>query len=185
MSSGEMLAQLALPAWPPRQAVVLIGTNDMLNSQKLATFDRFRNNLEAIYGQLLTWGCAVAAVTLPGCDVAALLTRHAPGAYAPYPPEERLRRGNAVIRAAAARYGLPVAEFDCACTWRQLQGDGVHLNQSGCALLAQLVAARLRCRTDIVCYGDSLTFGHGVPPECNYPSVLRKLLEEAEDVVPA
>ncbi len=185
----------------PAVTVLLAGTNDMLNSRKLATFKDFENNLRFLVQKLKESGSAVVMNTLPPCSEALLLARHKPEQFGGISPSGRVDRANAIIRRVAADFqcelvdlhkiiadsGAPDSAESLLRNPANVQSrDGVHLRKEGYRLwaeqLAQTAALRkLRPGQTVVCLGDSITYGAHLPGAGttagdNMPSYLREEL---------
>ncbi len=185
----------------PAVIVLLAGTNDMLNSKKLATFEEFEHNLRFLVQSLKESGSAVVMNTLPPCSEALLLARHKRENYGVFSPSERIDRANAIIRKVAADSqcevvdlhkiiadsGAPDSAESLLRNPLNVQSrDGVHLRKEGYRLWAEQLAKtdalrKLRPGQTVVCLGDSITYGAHLPGAGttagdNMPSYLREEL---------
>jgi acyl-CoA thioesterase-1 len=155
----------------PSTVVLMVGTNDRLNSRKLITADRYRANLATLIAGIRAIGAKVLLVTPPPCVPEVLLTRHDPAAYADQAPNARMAEIRDIMLATRA----PLVDFHAQVLANSalLSKDGVHLTGDGYIALAEAVAQglhehRLSTR-QVVCLGDSLTASP-------YPGELRSIL---------
>ena len=185
----------------PAATVLLAGTNDMLNSNKLATFEEFEHNLRFLVQSLKESGTAVVMNTLPPCSEALLLARHKQEKFGEFSPSERIDRANVIIRKLAADFqcelvdlhkiiadsGAPDSAESLLRNPLNVQSrDGVHLRNVGYRLWAKQLALtdalrKLRPGQTVVCLGDSITYGANLPGAGttagdNMPSYLREEL---------
>lgn len=184
----------------PTLAVLMVGTNDMVNSTKLTDYPVFENNLNRIINGLRNAGAEVVLSTIPPCSEKLLFLRHKPEAFKDATPTERIIRANQVIRKIAGEQNIPLvdlyslisehAPLDSAESLLRnpanvKSADGVHLTAEGAALFGREVAKTIKEHrlntTRIVCIGDSNTFGAslkgaGTVEREPYPAVLRREL---------
>lgn len=195
----------------PSLVVMMVGTNDALNSAALVPVDEYRANLDALVTRVTQAGSQVLLATLAPFHLPALLTRHRVESYGDLSPSQRHVCVNDSIRELARRRHLPLAEVNtvlsvlgnigdeesCLLRNRANSGvdDGVHPTAPGYALIAallyQMILAHQLPAAKIVCFGDSITFGHGMPGEgtalgATYPAKLAELLirQKPDEVVP-
>ena len=185
----------------PDLMILLAGTNDCCNSQKLLT----PTGLPLAYTRLAERILPVSRlmlVTPLAVHIPSLLTRHDPAAFGGVPAVERLEHARQALLSLANSYQLPLVDLwaisngaglvgdDPRC-WLRNQAnagvaDGVHPTADGYRAIAAAIGAvvlNLRPRPQrIVCLGDSITFGSGVPGEGgvtgeNWPGWLRRMLD--------
>jgi len=70
----------------PELTIVMVGTNDMINSQALASLSDYEANLRVIIARLKAAGSKVIVVNLPPCSEELLFLRHKKEAFADLPP---------------------------------------------------------------------------------------------------
>jgi len=188
----------------PGVVVLLVGTNDVLNSRNARSLDEYREGLQAITARIARSGSRLLLVTIPPAHGPYLIRRHSSAFYGPGGPSQLILAANGVIRRVAAENGLPVVDFFAACEQaggatgapdsliRNLANsgaeDGVHPTAEGYRLLGRLVAAALAREglgsdRRIVCLGDSITWGvhmrgEGTATGETYPAFLARALEE-------
>ncbi len=195
-AAAEIFASQAQKAvdMKPHLTIILAGTNDMLNSSKLSSFEKYEKDLRNLIDTILAGGSNVMLVNLPPCSEALLLTRHRREAFGDNSPGERVKRANEIIARLAAEKSLPMVDFNRIFDPDSLVeassflrnpansqvDDGVHPTAAGYAALAQLIADKIAAENllhaRVVCVGDSITFGLGVEKGEDYPFQLEKLL---------
>lgn len=204
-TTAEMLARLQrdVLAHRPDLVVLMAGTNDCCNSAKLADPAATAANYAALADAILPHARLLLA-TPPANHGPYLATRHPAAAYGDLPAAERMRRARAAVLALAAARGLPVVDMFAITAGAGLIGedprswmvnpanggrtDGVHPTGDGYRGIAAAIAAAVLALTPrpqrIVCLGDSITFGQGVPGEGTatgetYPGWLARILAAA------
>ncbi len=195
-STAEIFASQAQKAvdLKPDLTIILAGTNDMLNSSKLSSFEKYEKDLRKLVDTILAGGSNVMLLNLPPCSETLLLTRHRREVFGDDSPGERIKKANEIIARLAAEKGLPLVDFNSAFDPDSLDAatsflrnpansqvdDGVHPTADGYAALARLIADKIAVdnllHARVVCVGDSITFGAGVQKGENYPFQLGKLL---------
>lgn len=196
-------------AWPkilqegsaPDVVVLLVGTNDMINTAHLTPLDTFRERYESLADALLESSQAVVLVTLPPCVEELLFRRHERELFAGMSPNERLRQANTIIREVAARKRCGLVDLDAVFAPGTFEEgnphgllvtvaasgrpDGVHPNAAGARRIGEAVAERIQslgvAGGKITCLGDSITYGGGLPGEGTaegdtYPAVVTQRL---------
>lgn len=185
----------------PDLVIVMVGTNDTINSKKAVTTEDYRRNLELIVDGVRKSGAKLMLATIPPCYEPHLLLRHKREFFAELSPNERIRETNAVIREVAEAHELPLAdvyalfeekgavglEFESFLRNKANSGsdDGVHPTAKGYEAIGGLMAETIRAHSlptgRVVCLGDSITLGAGVDGEGTaegetYPAALKRLL---------
>jgi lysophospholipase L1-like esterase len=187
-------------ALKPTVTVLMAGTNDMINSAKLASYEDFEANLNRLVTRLRDADSQVVLVTVPPCIEPMLFLRHKKEAFGGESPNTRIERANDIIRKTAVQFQLPLydlyravaahaplesAESLLRNTANAGSTDGVHLTAAGAALLGQEIATIIRLNQmnpeRIACLGDSNTFGAGLKgagtvEQEPYPAVLAREL---------
>jgi len=187
----------------PDVVVLLVGTNDMINSAHLTPLDTFRERYESLVDELLGSSQHVVLVTLPPCVEELLFRRHRHELFAGMSPNERIRQANAIIREVATRKRACLVDLDAVfAPGKYEEGnphgllvtvaasgrpDGVHPNAVGACRIGEAVAERIKslglAGGIITCLGDSITYGGGLPGEGTaegetYPAVVMQLLND-------
>lgn len=185
----------------PSVVVIMVGTNDRLNSGGFTKPETYRKNVEALVDRIQSAGAKVLLITPPPCVAELLFTRHDPQKFADQSPAERMEevRGIVIRIAKAKQTGL--LDFHRYLVEKKLgddretsllrvpknsgRTDGVHLTSEGYQRLANLVAKTLRASKfdtrRVVCLGDSITQGptkEGAKTVTgpNYPAYLNQML---------
>jgi lysophospholipase L1-like esterase len=179
----------------PALTIVMIGTNDM-NSKKFIPLHEYSKNLETIVKLILENKSQVLLMNLLPVYEPYLFTRHDPAFYAPEGHAARLKQMNQCIENIAMdhkasfldlhhifsragnigleRSSLIKNEANSSTT------DGLHPTPEGYRMIGVSVYHHIMCSklksTKIVCLGDSITRGDGMPGGENYPAWLKKLL---------
>jgi len=206
-NTRNLLARLArdVLAHKPDLVVLIVGTNDMLNSRNAVPIAEYKANLERLVRQVRAAGSQLILLTLPPCHEPYLLTRHPAAFYADSPPARRVETANRVVRALAKKHRLPLVDVhrlitarggattDAASLIRNQANsrttDGVHPTAEGYRAIAAAVRQCIRDRKlparRVVCLGDSITFGAnvkgaGTAKGETYPACLARLLGEGD-----
>lgn len=210
-TSAEMLERLDRDclARDPDLVILLAGTNDTCNSRKLRTPADLAATYAALTERILARSRLVL-VTPPAVHLPYLRTRHEDAAYAGLPASERLAAARQALLALAALRSLPLVDLWAITAGGGLVGedprswlmnpanagktDGVHPTADGYRAIAAAIGAvvlGLRPRPQrIVCLGDSITFGQGVPGEGGvegetWPAWLGRMLARSAASVPS
>jgi lysophospholipase L1-like esterase len=188
----------------PSTVIMMVGTNDALNSGALVPLDEYRENLDVLVTRMVNDGIRVLLATIAPFHVPALMTRHRIDSYGDIPPTQRHLAINNIIRDTAEARSVPLAEVNTVlsvlgnigeeqtCVLRNIANsgvaDGVHPTAAGYAMIAAIMFQTIRdyqLPTDkIVCFGDSITFGTSMPGQgtangTTYPARLAELLRIA------
>jgi len=185
----------------PTTVIVMVGTNDRLNSGGFIDIKTYRKNMERLITKIQAGGARVLLMTPPTCIPELLYTRHDKNKYADQPPVERMNEVRMVLLKIAHEKGIPVIDFHDYLIKHKIADDtknsvtrnpansgskdGVHLTPAGYQLLARLVDDKLKVEkmdtTKVVCFGDSLTMGS---KKVNYPAYLDELLKKSGNAEP-
>lgn len=174
-SSTELRARFLreLQRYKPQVVVIYAGMNDAANDKKLTSPEVFRSNMEAMLDQAAAAHVLPVMVAIQPVDEARVLQRHSREAYEGLLPNLRIRALNAQLEQMSAAHHVALVRFDRALAdaggpTERLSPDGVHLTAAGYAMLADAVGKQLRGlaapQENVLCLGDSLTFGQGVRP---------------------
>jgi lysophospholipase L1-like esterase len=186
-------------AMPKGVVVMLVGTNDMINSKKLLTVKTYQENYLQLV-KTIKKKHELILLTLPPFYEPYLLTRHPREAYGAEGPQARLKAANEEIKIIARKYHCPLidvnkifnelggASADTACLLSNEANsktrDGVHPTKAGYSVIATAVYQCLKRKGykagSIICFGDSITYGLGVEGRgtasgFTYPAILKKL----------
>ncbi len=184
----------------PDLVILMVGTNDMLNSKKLISYQEYRKNIEEIVRRIKEGGADILVMSAPPADSAYLFQRHDRHLDAEA-PNEKMNRARGIVASIATKYGLyyldlyekfselglPRHNEDLFIKNIKNSGkaDGVHPTALGYYFISthiyQLLHDEKLTDKKIVCFGDSITFGGGPNKNkdsirMNYPSYLAQLL---------
>ncbi len=188
----------------PDLLILMVGTNDMLNSGNSVPLEEYKENLSKIATIARRAGAQVILMTIPPCHEPFLYERHPKEFYKDDAPQNRIKKANEVVKDAAREHNLTVvdvnrlftalsAPYDVAESLLRNpenangKKDGVHPTSAGYSIIAAAVFQAVSTLSEppqrILCYGDSITFGCGVPGEGTadgetYPGCLGRLLRE-------
>ena len=182
--------------------IIMVGTNDMVNSKKLVTYADFSANYRKILQQVATTGAELLLMSPPPVDTASLFKRHDPNAFAEL-PNARLDSATSIISRLAAESGLHFIDIngifermnspnaDATSLIMNIKNsgrqDGVHPTREGYKRIAAEIYAVLKEKkllkknSRIICFGDSMTFGAfmegaGTSDGDSYPAFLKRML---------
>lgn len=187
----------------PDLTILMVGTNDMLNSRKMISYQEYSCNLNQIVKKLKAAGIDVLLMSSPPVDSAFLFTRHDRNLYAQMPNEIMDSLSHIVEKVAADNnvfflniferfriLNLPKHNEDLFFRNEKNSGakDGVHPTTLGYHFIAANVFQflkdnkLLKAEIKIVCFGDSITYGAGskgggLVTGQNYPSFLSLKIE--------
>lgn len=187
----------------PGLVILMVGTNDMLNSRKFVSYDDYQSNLSKIVKRIKKKGAQVVLMSPPRVDSIYLFMRHDKALFTDT-PNVKLQKANKIIEQVAQNnqafyvdnYGvfkakhLPIHNEDAYIRNQKNSNskDGVHLKPIGYKLIAENVFECLQNNhllnkySHIICFGDSLTKGSGADGAGtitgeNYPSFLYSMLK--------
>lgn len=188
----------------PDLVIIMIGTNDMINSRKFLSFDEYFQNLSEIISKIRAADKTTAillANVLP-VDEDYLFSRHKKELF-PIAPNVKLDSLNQALKTFALKHNFffvdvnkefrnPTMEFKKydSLLINALNGevnDGVHPTREGYHLIATKLyntlkeAKLLKRKMKIICFGDSITYGafmsgQGTVAGDTYPAQLLNLL---------
>lgn len=181
----------------PTVTILLAGTNDMINSKALSSYEDYEQNMRNAVKKIKESGSEIVLVTLPPCIESLLFQRHSREAFDKKPPNERIARANEIIRKIAAENKASLIDLHkIIMKHAPLESeqsllrnpvnvkspDGVHLTPFGAQILAEQIYEMIKMKQfkadRVVCLGDSNTFGAGLKKEEAYPAVLQDLLNK-------
>jgi len=177
----------------PTVVVLMVGTNDRLNSGGFVDANSYRENVDALVDRIRQSGAKVLLVTPPPCIPELLFTRHDPRKFADQSPAERMAEVRLILLDVSKKQDVPLLDFHEHLVQKKIADDqkssvirnvansgvkdGVHLTPRGYQLLAQLIAEKIKAAelptSKVVCFGDSLTKGSA---KANYPTDLDAIL---------
>lgn len=177
----------------PTVVVLMVGTNDRLNSGGFVDAKTYRKNVETLVDRIRNGGAKILLVTPPPCIPELLFTRHDPQKFSDQSPNERMAEVRTILIDISKRQNVTLVDFHQHLIENGIADsskgsmirnvansgvkDGVHLTPQGYELLAELIAEKLRSAelptSRVVCFGDSLTKG---ATTANYPGYLKAIL---------
>lgn len=197
--SAALLGRLSkdVLAHGPTTVVVMVGTNDRLNSGGFVDAKTYRETVETLVDRIQQGGSKVLLVTPPPCIPELLFTRHDPQKFADQSPGERMAEVREILLDVSKEQGVPLVDFhehllrekiadkQVTSVIRNVANsgvkDGVHLTPRGYELLAQLIADKIKAAnlpaSKVVCFGDSLTKGSA---KTSYPTYLNAILNRKD-----
>lgn len=185
----------------PSLIILMAGTNDMINTRKLATFQEYSERLEKLIKRCMASDSKIILMTLPPCYEKYLYIKRKPEQYAPSTPNKRIIEANKIIKSLVKKYGIPLVDVYDICMknggatdkknsfLRSMANskskDGVHPTPAGYKLIATALAKTIEENkmptTKIICFGDSITYGYGVKRGTeDYPAQLRKIMLDSK-----
>lgn len=188
----------------PDLTILMVGTNDMLNSRKMISFQEYADNLNEIVKKLQDKEIKVLLMSPPPVDTSYLFLRHDRNLFSLTPNEkldsvrnitENIAMANGTmfldIHSKFTILNLPMHNEDLFIRNSNNSGvsDGVHPTSFGYHFIAENVFQFLKMKNminsnmKIVCFGDSITRGSGENDSetemCkNYPAFLSERIRE-------
>ncbi|MDO6738206.1 GDSL-type esterase/lipase family protein [Wenyingzhuangia sp. 2_MG-2023] len=166
----------------PDIVIVMVGTNDMVNSKKLVPYSTYKNNITKIVKDLKQESIDVILMSPPPVDSEFLYTRHSEEVFLNNPPNQKLDSVRNILKETSLQFnvgfvdvfsefekrGLPKHNQDefIRNLYNSGSEDGVHLTPKGYILLSSLLFEYLlnnnyldKKNLKIICFGDSITKG--------------------------
>ncbi|WP_052823336.1 SGNH/GDSL hydrolase family protein [Neotamlana sedimentorum] len=181
----------------PDLVLLMVGTNDMLNSKKMVDYKVYQNNLNTIIEKIKSTGSQIVLINPIPADNDYLFMRHEKSLFSEK-PNTKLNKAGEIVKNLAKKHqvffydlnaefkalNLPKHNQDVFIKNEKNSGkkDGVHPTAFGYQFIAQNVFQFLSehnlidGNNKIICFGDSITRGNAKGK--NYPSFLNKLLKE-------
>lgn len=203
-NTRRLLARVdtVVAASKPDVVLLMVGTNDALNSKAMVPVDEYRKNILTLIEKFRAAKAQPILMTILPCHAPYLIERHGEEAFAKESPDERIAAINTAIREIAAAEKLPLIDIHHIYTAIGEPGDGansllkntansnstdgVHPTLDGYRVIATAAFQKLQslenAPTRILCFGDSITFGAGMEGAGtaigdSYPGLLAKLLD--------
>ena len=187
----------------PDLVLLLVGTNDMMNSKKLIPIDSFIQNYRVLVQRIQATGAVLVLLSIPPVDTGYIFQRHPRKAFE-VDPNEKIQQANKAIRQLTESntdlyffdlYDLFIKAGSPNRTKASLivneenlgKPDGVHPTREGYTKMAESLYAYLKekrllkHKRKLICFGDSITFGAfmagaGTNKGDSYPAQLNRLL---------
>lgn len=199
----DVLAEL------PDLVIMMVGSNDMLNSKKLISFSQFRDNYQLMIDKMKAQNIKVLLMAPPPVDEAYVLERHEARFYT-MGLNEKIDSAGSIVKELAIQNGLYFVNLNS--TFKELGSpnrkessliindlnrgikDGIHPTEEGYELIGRTVSNYLQQNRlldgvqKILCFGDSITFGSfmkgaGSSEGDTYPSALKRFINQQNDEV--
>lgn len=184
----------------PGLVILMVGTNDMLNSKKMISYEQYQENIEQLVIEIKKTNSEILLMSSPTVDSIYLYERHDKTLFTES-PNEKLNNTRKIVSKIAADnelyfldvyqafsdLNLPKHNEDLFIRNSMNSGarDGVHLTALGYHFMGELVFHFLKdnklldVNKKIICFGDSITNGSGVKKKkLAYPGVLQSLIKE-------
>ncbi|WP_347840824.1 GDSL-type esterase/lipase family protein [uncultured Draconibacterium sp.] len=167
----------------PDLVIVMVGTNDMLNSKKMNSYEQYASNLDEIVKTLKQNKAEVVVMAPPPADSSYLFERHDRKLFASA-PNVKLDSARQIVAKTARKQNvhfidiyqqfsnlnLPQHNTDLFIMNPKNSGyrDGVHPTALGYHFIAENVFQFLKKKKllekgdKVLCFGDSITFGSKV-----------------------
>lgn len=179
----------------PNLVIMMVGTNDMLNSKKMLNYKTYTSNLEMLIKKIKSSGSQLVLMTPIPADSIYLFERHDKSLFKEMPNQKidkvvdivkKLAQENSVyfynLNKEFKILNLPQHNQDLFIKNQKnsQRKDGVHPTALGYRFIAQNVYQFLKennlleSKTKIICFGDSITRGGG--NGANYPMYLNDLI---------
>lgn len=184
----------------PDLVILMVGTNDNLNSYNLIPLAEYRENLTAMVSAAKSAGAKVLLCEIPNVNQEMMAKRHKEEFFRQESAEKKVNNVNAIVAEVAKNQNVPflattkvlgASTQNAASLFRNPANsgapDGVHPTPNGYFRLADAIAKRIWTEKwtpkRILCIGDSITFGAGVkgggsasPDSESYPGRLSRFL---------
>jgi lysophospholipase L1-like esterase len=186
----------------PDLVVLMVGTNDFLNSKKMISYENYTDNLDAIVKKIKANNAQVLLLSPPPVDSSYLFLRHDKRLYKEA-PNIKMNRARQIVEQIAKDHqtlyvniygrfrdkGLPIHNEDLYI--RNIKNsnakDGVHPTPLGYKFIAETIFQYLKENKllglyhKVICFGDSITLGSGAQGAGtiygeNYPSFLNTMI---------
>ncbi len=185
----------------PDWVLLMVGTNDMLNSNKFVPYEAYQKNLNSLVQKLRKNGASVVLVTPPTVDSLYLFERHNSENFQKS-PKEKLEFVRTCMQDLSKQHGVYLVDVFQAFLNANIpvhnedglimneknfnKRDGVHPTPEGYRFIAKTIAqslndGKVRLKGKVICFGDSITYGLDVEGEGTvegetYPAYLKQIL---------
>lgn len=196
-NSEDILERLnEIIAFKPDVVLLMVGTNDVLNSAKAVSYDKYESNVATIVEHLSACGAIPVLMTILPCLDSYVIERHPPTFFEEERPSRKIQNANHILKRLAISRHLSLIDLyhqfgevneQKTCLLRNEANsedrDGVHPTPDGYRIIAQMARRflsenQLEFNT-LLCLGDSITYGvkvegAGTDHGTCYPGWLRK-----------
>lgn len=178
----------------PDLVILMVGTNDMLNTKKMISYSSYQNNLDSIVKKIKENSINLLLMSPPPVDSVYLFDRHDKNLFKEF-PNLKLDNARQIIAGLAKNESLSYLDLFQVFSEMNLpkhnedlffknvkncgKRDGVHPTALGYRFIGELIfrylkeANLLEENQKIICFGDSITFGSGVQRNETYPAILQ------------
>lgn len=163
----------------PDLVIMMVGTNDILNSDNSVPLDEYERNLTQLIQRITSTGSKLAVMSILPCYEPYLLERHPAEFYGADGPNGCIIKANDVLRRVVAENHVPLVDVhslfmsvgNIGSTAESLirnvansgARDGVHPTPAGYQQIANAITDVIRANEfstqTVVCVGDSITYG--------------------------
>ncbi|CAM3729139.1 GDSL-type esterase/lipase family protein [Pontibacter korlensis] len=184
----------------PDLVIMMVGTNDMVNSHKLVDYKEYKENCLSLIKKMKAQGADIVLLAPPPVDTGYVLGRHDRRLYSE-DLNVKMEKAGAIIRTLAGENNLHFIDlntlFKAAGSPNREEHsllineknlgkpDGIHPTKEGYQLIAETIHAYLakndllKGEKKIVCFGDSMTYGSymtgaGTAQGDNFPGLLSR-----------
>lgn len=181
---------------------LLVGSNDMFYPGHIISIEQYCRNLNKLLDRITVIGAGCILFTAPRFYTPLLIKQFPATLDHPLPIDERLAMLNAAIEDIASARSLPLIDLyrlitpvdDSAASMvlnlaNSNYNDGMHLTADGYKIMAEnvfaIICKEFRNIRNIVCLGDSITYGVYMPGKgsadssgLTYPGQLSALLNQ-------
>lgn len=200
-TSANLLARIdtSVLKHKPDLVILMVGTNDLLNSKKLTSYEQYESNLNKIVKAIKANGAEIVMMSSLPADSIYLFERH-DRIFFKEAPNVKMANARQIVKKIAEQNGVKFLDLFQKFTdinvpkhnedlyIRNVKNsgkcDGVHPTDLGYQFIAENVFECLKTNklikieSKIVCFGDSITYGSGSKKGKSYPSVLCNLMIE-------
>lgn len=184
----------------PQLVLLMVGTNDMLSPDKRISLDLYKENYQKLIYEIKKHS-ELALMTIAPVNSDYILLRQDPRLYCEAGPQARVDSANTVIRQLALKSKCKLIDIysvlqACGGSGNEKESlfqnelnsgttDGVHPTVNGYRVIGAAVYQAVNIyypkARNIVCFGDSITFGYqmkgqGTTEGDSYPAVLKRMM---------
>ena len=201
-NTADLLARIDRDVFclSPDIVILMIGTNDMLNTRNILSLQEYENNYRQLVTQLKQKG-TLMVMTIPPVYSPYIIKRKPELNFKENGPQQRIDSANALIKKLALENKCILLDLHrvlmtCGGSDEHINSlfqneanrgvsDGVHPTAIGYRVIATAVYSTIHALNKpmkkVLCFGDSITFGYnvkggGTTDGESYPALLQKML---------